>query len=212
MIQLLTPTQDGSHTSVDIGSRLRQETASEHQRIETLMRGFLFSDDFDVNAYYKMLLLKRDYYELVESCFERFTALEKLVKDRTKVTWLDADISFISKLVTRPSQRHFSPLKEVVLLPETEAQAYGFLYVFEGATLGGAHITSALSRHDCFQAGEGLQFFNSYGRHTPAKWREFQAYLAQYCQANPSASEGIVEGAKQSFNNMYRIMQRVNHG
>lgn len=192
--------------SPDITARLRAETRDAHYRIESTMSALLFASSFDLNAYHKMLLLYRNYYQHAESLLKQFDSVAALLCERGKIAWIEADIDYLCglhiahKKVSIPPGLHF---------PTTESQAWGFLYVFEGATLGAGHILDKLRHRPCFKGSRGLRFFSGYGRHTPAMWRQFQRCLTQYVETHPGCENAIINGANASFANMSLLMQGV---
>lgn len=77
------------------------------------------------------------------------------------------------------------------------AEALGFAYVLEGATLGGRVIRKRLAR-----AGtplEGTGFFDVYGAAAGARWKSFCEILERECSANSGAA---VSGACAGFDFM----------
>lgn len=199
----------GEVVKPDIAKRLRDETLSAHRQIEAVMSDLLFAVHFDLVAYQKVLERHRAYYEQVEGKLSQFTSTASMMKQRSKISWLNSDISYLN------NHEMFASIEEepldgvVVKLPRNEAQAWGFLYVSEGATLGGGHILNRLRHQRCFTSDSGLRFFQSYGRNTPAMWREFQLSLQSFAAANPGCEEQIINGANMSFSNMYDLMRGV---
>jgi heme oxygenase len=73
-------------------------------------------------------------------------------------------------------------------------EALGFMYVLEGATLGGRLIRKRLAAR-----GEplvGTSFFDIYGAETGDRWREFCAVLERACADRPDQA---VHGAQFAF-------------
>lgn len=75
------------------------------------------------------------------------------------------------------------------------ARAWGCLYVIEGSTLGGQHISRFLDQQDI----DPLKscFFHSYGPKTPEKWKQFLSLLDD--AAENEDHEAIVAGAVDTF-------------
>ena len=193
----------------DIATRLRRETRDAHCQIEAVMSDLLFATPLDLQAYQHMLKLHRSYYELVEARLGQFHTTAAMMRERSKLDWLDSDIDYLEK-DTEQSVAHSGSYASAALgLPENEAQAWGFLYVFEGATLGGGHILDRLRHQPYFKGRSGLRFFHSYGPKTPMMWREFQLSLQQFVAANPGNEKQIIYGANLSFSNMYTLMKGV---
>lgn len=193
----------------DIATRLRRETRDAHCQIEAVMSDLLFATPLDLQAYQHTLKLHRSYYELVEARLGQFHTTAAMMRERSKLDWLDSDIDYLEK-DTEQSVAHSGSYASAALgLPENEAQAWGFLYVFEGATLGGGHILDRLRHQPYFKGRSGLRFFHSYGPKTPMMWREFQLSLQQFVAANPCNEKQIIYGANLSFSNLYTLMKGV---
>ena len=77
---------------------------------------------------------------------------------------------------------------------DSEAAAWGSLYVVEGSSLGGQFISKALRGADWAPA-EGLSYFNPYGRRTAAMWAGFRRTL----EARGGDAALTVEGARATF-------------
>ncbi|MBR9792653.1 MAG: biliverdin-producing heme oxygenase [Gammaproteobacteria bacterium] len=193
----------------DIATRLRRETRDAHCRIEAVMSDLLFATPLDLQAYQDMLKLHRSYYELVEARLGQFRSTAVMMQERSKLSWLDSDIAYLEKDTVQSVADSDYCNSTALVLPENEAQAWGFLYVFEGATLGGGHILDRLRHQPHFKGRSGMRFFHSYGPKTPAMWREFQLSLQHFVAANPGSEKQIINGANLSFSNMYALMKGV---
>ncbi len=69
-------------------------------------------------------------------------------------------------------------------------EAFGRLYVMEGATLGGAYLASHLGPALALRPGEGgLTFFGGRGERTPTLWKEVLDALAQFDAGLPEGLE-----------------------
>lgn len=198
-----------AQTKSDFAQRLRSETHSAHCQIEAVMSELLFAEPFDLGVYKHMLSLHRCYYEQVEARLMDFNSTASMMFGRSKIDWLDSDIDYLEKQGINSQHIDSSPMDCVPRLPTNEAQALGFMYVFEGATLGGGHIIDKLRHRPDFQQSQGLRFFQSYGRKTPAMWRKFKLSLQQYVATHPKCEEQLIEGANASFSNMYQLMKGV---
>ncbi|MGQ8365351.1 biliverdin-producing heme oxygenase [Glaciecola sp. 1036] len=211
MAELLSSNKNGIEPSDDICLRLRQDTSAEHNKIESLMSTFLFSKHFKLTDYFNMLQIKRDYYAAVESQVSQFPTMLQMVNNSEKTKWLDADLAYVQNNYEVRQTTPTLDISCITLLPQTPAEAMGFIYVFEGATLGGMHIIPKLRVHGYFPQDQGLRFFASYGKNTPARWRRFQTELRAFAHFTPSASEEIIKGAKASFSNMYMLLKDICH-
>ena len=78
------------------------------------------------------------------------------------------------------------------------AQAFGQMYVMEGATLGGQIIARQLKEWYGVDAQSGCKFFNSYGSSVGPMWKVFQQTLNDYAEATKT-HEIIVEAGCETF-------------
>jgi heme oxygenase len=77
--------------------------------------------------------------------------------------------------------------------------AFGCLYVLEGATLGGQVVRRQAEAALGLTPGRGCSFFTSYGERVGAMWKEFCRTLEGYAAANPWATDRIAAAALGTF-------------
>jgi len=91
--------------------------------------------------------------------------------------------------------------------------AFGYMYVVEGATLGGQVISRHLAKLGIGPDNGGL-FFNGYGSRTGEMWKSFQVSAANYCVTEDQVCQAV-SGAKSAFLNFRRSLlreEKVTHG
>ncbi|HMS43520.1 MAG TPA: biliverdin-producing heme oxygenase [Pyrinomonadaceae bacterium] len=81
---------------------------------------------------------------------------------------------------------------------DSNAKAFGSLYVMEGATLGGQVIMRHLKQHLDITPENGGAFFNSYGAMVGPMWKEFCAITTEFAEKNAD-DETIINAAKETF-------------
>jgi len=76
---------------------------------------------------------------------------------------------------------HIPQIQHCKILPDihSAAAALGALYVTEGSTLGGRHITRMIARQLDIPATKGFSFFDAYGDSTAQMWENFRDILNQ---------------------------------
>lgn len=74
------------------------------------------------------------------------------------------------------------------------AEALGFAYVLEGATLGGRIVRRQVAQASA--SLDGLDFFDFYGADTGPRWQQFCRVLERECAADATAA---VAGASAGF-------------
>jgi len=87
------------------------------------------------------------------------------------------------------------------VLPDLNApeQLLGCLYVIEGATLGGRHITQHLQNRMGLTPESGGSFFDGYGAQTGTRWKVFcTMLLANTGNADDEARDAVIVAAANS--------------
>lgn len=84
---------------------------------------------------------------------------------------------------------------------DSNAAAFGALYVMEGSSLGGKVICKTISENLGLAGVRGLKFFNSYGPETGSRWKTFLAALHSF-DGKPEEPE-IIETANSTFLRFY---------
>ena len=90
-------------------------------------------------------------------------------------------------------------------LPRVQAipEAFGSMYVLEGATLGGQYIAKHLQNELKLAPGRGCDFFNSYGENVGPMWKAFREILDQ-AATNEENQETIITSARDTFSHFHR--------
>lgn len=81
-------------------------------------------------------------------------------------------------------------------LLETEAEAFGALYVIEGSTLGGNVIVKQLKKNPEFENID-FNYFGIYGENTGPLWLEFKTFLDE--RIKEEHYEECISGAKKAY-------------
>ena len=79
----------------------------------------------------------------------------------------------------------------------TAAEAFGAMYVLEGATLGGRIITRHLERRLGLSDGRGYSYFCAYGTEVGAMWQQFRVTLD--VEVAPADHRSTIEAALHTF-------------
>jgi heme oxygenase len=173
---------------VDI-SRLRLETAHDHQEVEDGMD--LMSDDIDTFAYLRCL---RRLYGIVAAWEDQALVaapgwLVECVSLRQRRHLLDLDLEALGTV----------PTTERATLPSLDDPylLLGAMYVMEGSTLGGQVIARHVQKRLGFEAGKGGAFFFGHGAQTGRMWKDFCYVLETSVPGN--RGDSVVVGAKAMF-------------
>ena len=176
---------------------LRAATAQAHARLEAAVD--IERCLRDRERYAALLRTFLGFYRPLERALESIGGLEEAgyaLAPRRKTPWLQADLEALGM-----SQADVAALPDCLTLPRLDgpACAPGCLYVLEGSTLGGRHITS-LMRNSAVPAG-ARRFFAGYGPETGARWKEFIAWLEAEAEAGGAV---IIAAAQETFADMER--------
>ena len=142
---------------------LRRRTADAHEALEDRLD--LLSPGLDVERYADVLVMMAGIYaplELAVAAAARSAPLD--LARRRKVPALRADLAALG--------RSFPAAREIPAIAG-RAGAIGALYVTEGATLGGALISSHVRATLGPRAPRA--FFEAYGADVPLRWSQFRA-------------------------------------
>lgn len=171
-------------------ARLRAETATAHERLET---------DLNIFARVRRPVDRR-------GLVERFQGLHAGV-ERALSPWLGAlaDLDFAGRSRLPHLRRDLTALDAAPTAPlpvcaidavGDRGEALGLLYVFEGSTLGGHVIRKRLAAEG--QDAEGLSFLDPYGAAVGERWRAFLAVLERETVDEP-ARASAVRGGRRGF-------------
>jgi heme oxygenase (biliverdin-IX-beta and delta-forming) len=174
--------------------RLRRRTRALHERVEPSMA--LGERLASIHAYGALLHRLLGLYRPVERQLSvlDWTRLEVDFPRRCKTGWLESDLLDIG---CSPAALRAMPLCSVPPLPDG-ATALGWLYVLEGATLGGRVILSQAERRLGIRPDWGGRFFAGYGREVGPMWRECRAALNRI-EPQSRTADAVEAGAVAMF-------------
>lgn len=176
--------------------RLREETRPQHEAIEHALD--LMSEQMTVADYRFRLSRLHGYYQPLEA---RLFALDGWpaaldLAARRKTPLLEADLRVLG--VAPEELPRCRDLPDLPGLP----QAFGCLYVMEGATLGGQLITRHIERVLGIGPRNGGRFFHSYGDEVGPRWKAFRAALGGYA-TSPAIEDAVVRAAAETFDKLH---------
>jgi len=189
-----------------ISERLRAETAQHHEAIENAKRfSRLGAPDFNREEYKEILERFYGFYQPLEAAFRQFPqVMEALAFDaRFKLPALTRDLKFLGhtdESLAQLPQCDFAP--ELKTLP----QALGCLYVMEGSTHGAQFIARRL-REQFNLDGEGVSYYEGYGKDTMPRWKAFKEYLDS-ALTDGAQDDQVVATASQTFEALHRWMDQ----
>ena len=178
--------------------KLKEATRDQHEQMETT-----------VDVMNRMFSLE-DYKRLIEKFYRFYSAIEPRIAaagledfgldfdDRQKTELLKNDLKFING---KTDMRAWNDIPAIDL----PAQAFGCLYVLEGATLGGQVITRHLKERLKLTPESGGNFFNSYGAEVGPMWKAFSEAITKFAEEN-NDDDMIIDAAKETFDSFRRCM------
>jgi heme oxygenase len=171
---------------------LRAATWASHQRLEKRL---------DVKARFSS---RSSYRVYLEHLWGFCAALESHIgisfrealpdyETRRKLGWLTCDLVALGAEPT-----HVDLLPRCLSIPACAdtAEAFGCMYVMEGATLGGQILLPIVESRLGLTATRGASFLASYGEGVSAMWRVFGAALDAWCFDSVRAERATVAAAQ----------------
>jgi heme oxygenase len=191
-------------TAATISETLKIETAHHHEAIENAKRFTrLGSDDFSKDEYIQLLEKFYGFYRPLEKAFRQHPdVMQALDFDRRfKLPLLEEDLRFFGR-----DDAALAALPDCQTLPPTStpAELIGCIYVMEGSTHGAQFISRRLRLQ--FQLdGEGVRFYEGYGKDTHPQWAAFKSYLDSHF-ANDAEGQAVVNSASATFQALHQWM------
>lgn len=175
-------------------AKLKEATKDQHDALESSVA--VMDQMFSRTDYVELLQKFYGFYSQIEPRLTQFdlSRFGIKVRDRMKTEKLASDLR---SLGAEPSDDH-----EFMSAPsiDSEAAAFGAMYVLEGATLGGQVITRHLRQHLALDVDSGGAFFNSYGERVGPMWKAFCAAATEFSEMNNGkADEAMIDAAKATF-------------
>ena len=174
--------------------RLRSETAEQHRELENTVD--ISRRLADRDSYEALLAQFYGFYRPLELRLAESPAgarSDVMLARLEKAAWLAEDL-------TQLGVHDIAHLPQCAELPplDTWSRALGTMYVLEGSTLGGRHISTLLTNSS---AGTWpRRFFTSYGPEVGGMWRSFCAVLDEL--SAPEDHELATENARATFDSM----------
>jgi heme oxygenase (biliverdin-IX-beta and delta-forming) len=180
---------------------LRERTRPYHDRLES---GLDVTDPALTLREYRHVLERFWGYcvpaEVQVAATHAWEALELDASARARLVRLRADLLHLGH--DPQSLARLGTCDEVPRLDHVP-RALGYLYVFEGATLGGAIVARHLQRSVGVTRERGGAFFGSYGAETGAMWKAFTHSLSGYAERTGTRTQ-VVDAACETFSTLER--------
>ncbi len=168
-------------------TRLKEGTQASHQALEHRLA--LSNGNLDRNRYRNLLQRFYGFYLPWEGLLAAWVG--ELLPGREKVPLLMRDLAYLGSNIGA------IPLCPFVPAVNSQAEAFGSMYVMEGSTLGGQLISRHLEKSLSFSNGDGYRFFRSYGPEVGRRWKNFQSIVLAH--SVESEYTAIVSAAEETF-------------
>jgi len=172
---------------------LKEGTAIRHEAVERMVD--LPNQLRDADTYADLLARFYGFYLPAEAALANVSGYDAVGIDfeaRRKSHLLRQDLAAVGR------DPEAVPLSSDLPAVRSLGQALGWLYVFEGATLGG-RVVSRMARERLGVTPEsGGSFFASYGDRVGEMWAAFRAALVRHA-TTPRAEEEVVSAAGDAF-------------
>lgn len=190
-----------------ISETLKMETAHHHEAIENAKRfSRLGSEDFSREEYIGILEKFYGFYKPLERAFREYPEVMEALRyeQRFKLPLLERDLAFLGH-----SSEEIAQLPECADLPptRTKAEVLGCVYVMEGSTHGSQFIAKRL-RSQFNLDGQGVVFYEGYGKDTMSQWKEFKTYLDSAVNKETVEGQQVVDAAAKTFEALHRWMDQ----
>jgi heme oxygenase len=179
--------------NLPLSEQLKENTQTNHQALEKqvilLIKAIQTPDDYGnlINLFYS-------YFGGVELLVDSSLKIERIpdYPDRRKTASLSHDLFTLG--IAKASLAVGNDLPQI----NNHLQAIGAMYVMEGSTLGGVHISKMIQQRLPSLDEQALTFFNGYRSDTQAMWQKFKTAIdGEQLQTGEAAY--IIQSANETF-------------
>lgn len=186
---------------MDILTELKTQTWPIHQELEKIsLLKKLMREEIDLQEYKKLLCIFYGFIYPYENKIKMTNS--SLLSNREKSPLLRADLATFEQINLEEL-----PFCEATISLTWEAEIYGYLYVMEGATLGGQFITKALKANNKLSPQISTHYFNAYDQKTRSNWGDFSLDLCEKNVTNAKKKQ-VVTTAIEIFTALFYWLKR----
>ena len=179
--------------------RLKQETAAEHERMESLMQR---SEAFASKENYAQFTLSQYYFQKDVEHLYQDPAVEQLIPDLDVRGRSEAALQDLADLGLEPQQQGI--FTAAVSYP----QSLGWIYVSEGSTLGAAFLFKEAQAKFGYSADFAARNLAAYPEGRAVVWKRFKQTLDE-ADFSPQQQQQIIEGALQGFQRFGALLAQL---
>ncbi len=187
-----------------VSTIIKEKTKAQHEAVEAkLYASKIFEGRYTLADYETLIQLHYDFIvhfeKAVFSAFGPATAEGLNLERRRKLPLIVQDLQQLKICVSENSSA-------TVL---SAAEAFGVLYVMEGATLGGTVIARQLSKYKNFK-DLSFNYLNCYGAETGPLWKQFLRVIDTEMASEEYGA--VLAGAERAYHFMLsRLEGSANH-
>lgn len=186
---------------MDILAELKAQTWPIHQELEKIsLLKKIMKEEINLQEYKKLLCIFYGFIYPYENNI-KLTHTNLLI-NREKSPLLRADLATVEQLNMEELQ-----FCKVTRSFTTEAEIYGYLYVMEGATLGGQVISQALKTNPKLSPFISTHYFNAYDKKTKRFWSDFSLDLYEKNVTTQQKNQ-VISTATETFTALFQWISR----
>lgn len=185
---------------MDLLHSLKHSTSQYHQQIEQIeLFKKIITNEISLLEYKKLLY---QLYGFISPCEKVILSrFHHIIEGREKSSLLSSDLSELN-CDTSIDFLFCKRIPRLATLPEV----FGYLYVLEGATLGGQIITKSLKQNLQLLPTIPTRYFNTYGKQTKMHWDTFIKSLIDQ-NFNDIEKENLIKSAIDTFSSLYNWLK-----
>lgn len=188
---------------MDLRQRLKEETQSLHDKIDqaSLLKKIMLQT-ITLSEYQQLMQTFYGFIAPCEAIIHKYP-YQALIENRYKTSWLEKDLHSLEL----PKMRETGLLLcgDLPALND-DNDVLGYLYVMEGATLGGQVIAKMLNLQLHITPESGGRYFHGYGHETRQMWNQFCMLLHEI--SGNERQNRIIDSARATFELFHHWVER----
>ncbi len=201
--------------STPVRDQLRSQTRDLHSQLEALpYHKTLQEGKLPIECYVSLLRAMAVVYGVLEKTLPLDNPVIREIwrEDMQRFPLLEKDLAFFQPrrlLDIAPAQEKALQMTDLIRsrVIEKPMSLAGYLYVFEGSTMGAPLIRKALVDHFQFPGNEGTHYFAPYGSNAVTHWKEFRERLQQVVPEEKH--DALIEAAREAFTGLIAVYEAL---
>ena len=185
---------------------LKASTSAQHAALERIMP--FFKCDFSLDDYARVLNAFLGFFEPLEAGLSSISTWNSAgldIRQRLRSNMLKEDLRSLGESTSQIALiQRCGDLPTITNMEE----GLGCLYVLEGSTLGGQHISRELENRFNLSEKTGAGFFHGYGSQTLVMWRDFCSCVRKHAVSSKIQAD-IIATARDTFDKLESWMRKA---